>query len=340
MLHSLPSRAAEFTVVVTAMLLAACSKTADAPPPAEEAPVAATPPPVAAPEPPAAVPAPAPKQESVRAFTIGQAAAFALRDGGLELPNDNQVFGVGHTPAEVAAVLGAAGQPTDKLALSIAPLVVKSEDRVLLFDTGAGANFGPGAGKLLASMREAGIEPASVTDIFISHAHGDHVGGLVNAEGALNYPNATIHLSQPEWAFLTGLDAEKAKSIGLGNHDVLVAAMRAKVDAFAPGAEIVPRTVKAIAIEGHTPGHSGYLITSGAGSLLYVGDSMHHYVVSVQKPDWINNFDGDHAAAAKSRATLIAQLARSKQRVYAVHFPFPGIGTIEPKGESFIWVAE
>jgi glyoxylase-like metal-dependent hydrolase (beta-lactamase superfamily II) len=340
MQHSSPSRAASFTVLAAALLLAACSKTADAPAPAAEAPPAEAPAPAAAAAPAAAQPAPAPKEERVRAFTIGQATAFALRDGGIEVPNDNKVFGVGHTPAEVAAVLSAAGQPTDKLALSIQPLLVKSAERVLLFDTGAGTNFGPGAGKLQASLGEAGVDPASVTDIFISHAHGDHVGGLVNAEGALNFPNATIHISQPEWAFLTGLDAEKAKAVGVENHDALVAAMKTKLDAFAPGAEIVPGTVKAIAILGHTPGHSGYLITAGAGSLFYVGDSMHHFVISAQKPDWVNNFDGDHEIAAKSRAALIAQFARSKQRVYAVHFPFPGIGTFEQKGEGFVWVAE
>ena len=63
--------------------------------------------------------------------------------------------------------------------------------------------------------------------------------------------------------------------------------------AFKPGAELVPGTVKAIEIKGHTPGHSGYLITSAAASLLYVGDSMHHFVVSVQKPEWTIAFDGD-----------------------------------------------
>jgi glyoxylase-like metal-dependent hydrolase (beta-lactamase superfamily II) len=340
MLHSFTIRAASFAVVATAALLAACSKSADAPPPAAESPApAAAPPPAAVPAP-VAQPAPPPKEENVRAFTIGQAAAFALRDGRIELPNDTQVFGVGHTSAEVAALLSAAGQPTDKLVLSIAPLLVKSADRVLLFDTGAGANFGPGAGKLRASFAEAGIDPATVTDIFISHVHGDHIGGLVNAEGALNFPNATIHLSKPEWVYFTGLDAEKAKKVGVENHDALVAAMQPKVDAFAPGMEIVPGTVKAIAIEGHTPGHSGYLITSGAGSLFYVGDSMHHFVISVQRPEWTNNFDGAQDAAAKSRATLIAQLAKSKQRVYAVHFPFPGIGTIDQKGAGYVWVAE
>src|SRR5690606_25681542 len=117
-------------------------------------------------------------------FTIGALSAVALRDGALELPNDNKVFGVGHTPEEVAALLRSAGAPADKLHLSIQPLLVKTRDRVLLFDAGAGANFGPSAGKLRASLETAGVAPETVTDIFISHVHGDHVGGLIDAQGA------------------------------------------------------------------------------------------------------------------------------------------------------------
>ena len=98
--------------------------------------------------------------------------------------------------------------------------------------------------------------------------------------------------------------------------------------------------VKAVDIQGHTPGHSGYRITSGAASLLYVGDSVHHYVISVQKADWPMSFDGDQALGAKSRAALIADSATRAQRIYAVHFPFPGIGTFEKRGETHVWVPE
>jgi glyoxylase-like metal-dependent hydrolase (beta-lactamase superfamily II) len=315
-------------IIVTVSLIAACSKK-EAPPSAAAAPAEA----------PAPAPAPA-KVEGVEPIKIGDLSALALRDGGIELPNDNKVFGLEKTPEEVAAVLGAAGQPTDKLTLSIQPLLVKSADRVLLFDTGAGSNFGPGAGKLGESLTAAGIDASGVTDIFISHVHGDHVGGLVNAQGALAFPNATIHISKPEWTFLSGLKPEAAKELGLADQATLVAAMTPKVNAFAPNADLVPGVVQAVEIKGHTPGHSGYLITSGTNSVLYVGDSMHHYVVSVQKPEWTMGYDGDRKTGAASRAALVAKLAADGQRVFSVHFPFPGIGKIEKQGDQFVWVAE
>ncbi len=278
--------------------------------------------------------------EDVKTFAIGTLTATALRDGALDFPNDNAVFGQGHTPAEVAALLGAAGLPTDKLTLSLQPLLVKSADKVLLFDTGAASNFGPGSGKLPASLAAAGVDPASVTDIFISHAHGDHVGGLVNGANQLAFPNATIHFSAPEWKYLRELDAEKAKGIGLAQHAAFVAAITPKVSEFKPGADIIPGVVKAVDIKGHTPGHSGYLIGSGADSVLFIGDAAHHYVVSVQKPEWGNGFDGDGTTAAAGRKALIAENSAKGQRIYAVHFPFPGIGKFAKEGEGYVWVAE
>jgi len=314
--------------IVAAMALAACSKKAEAPPPE------------AAPPPAPVVEAPPPKPATFKDFMIGELSATALHDGGIEVPNDNKVFGVGHTPEEVAAVLSAGGEPTDKLKLSIQPLAVKTQDGVLLFDTGAGSSFGPTGGQLPTALADAGIDPKSVTDIFISHVHGDHVGGLVSADGALNFPNAKIHISKAEWKFLSTMKADLAKQIGLPTRDALVAAMKPKVDAFAPGAELIKGVVKAVDIKGHTPGHSGFKISSGPDSLLYVGDSMHHSLISVQRPDWPMSFDADQATGAKSRAALIAESAANGQRIYAVHFPFPGIGKFEKSGDGYVWLGE
>ena len=330
MLRRTSTLAATFIAIAAGLALTACSKTAEEPKETAAAPAPA----------PAAEPAPPPKVENSKALMVGDLQVMAVRDGFVEFPNDNKVFGVGKTPEDVAALLSGAGLPTDKLHLDVDPLLVQMVDRVLLFDTGAGSNFGPNAGQLLANLSAAGTDPKSVTDIFISHVHGDHVGGLVDANGALNFPNAKIHIAKAEWKFLEGLGAEKAKNIGVSNYDALVAGMKPKVDAFAPGSELVKGTVKAVDIKGHTPGHSGYLITQGPDSLLYVGDSMHHSIVSVQKADWPMNFDGDQATGAKSRAALIADSAAKGQRIYAVHFPFPGVGKFEKQGDQFVWVAE
>lgn len=325
-----------FVVLFAAVVVAACSSGRDSP----QTPARAAVTPSASVAPSASPSTVPPRSEEIERFTIGDLSAVALHDGTLNFPNDNKVFGVGRTPGEVAAVLEAAGAPADSLHLSIQPLLVKINDRVLLFDTGAGANLGPDAGRLPASLAAAGVDPRSVTDIFISHAHGDHVGGLVNAQGTLAFPNAAIHLSAPAWTYLKGMNAKSAETAAIAHHADLVAAITPKVVAFTPESEIIPGVVKAVDIPGHSPGHSGYIITSGQESLFYIGDALHHYVVSVRKPEWPNGFDSDPGSAATSRGALLEQSAESGQRLYAVHFPFPGIGRIEKRNGGLAWVPE
>jgi glyoxylase-like metal-dependent hydrolase (beta-lactamase superfamily II) len=274
------------------------------------------------------------------AFKIGSYSAFALKDGDIQEPNDGKSFVVGEPPAEVAAVLKAGGAPGDHFEFSIQPLLVRAGHRVLLFDTGAGTNIGATAGKLTQSMAAAGMDAASVTDIFISHAHGDHIGGLVTSAGKLTFPNASVHLSAPEWQWLSAMNPKDAKNIGLQDQAGLVAAIRPKVVSFQPGSVLVPGVVEAVEIKGHTPGHSAYQIGTDANTLLYIGDSMHSYVVSVRKPSWHVMFDTDQQVGAASRSALVARAALSGQRIYAVHFPFPGVGKIVQEKGGYAWAPE
>src|SRR5664279_2102453 len=275
--------------------------------------------------------APAATSGRAERVQIGALEAYALEDGHLVVPNDGQLLGFGRPPSEIADLLAAAGLARDPIQLDIECLLVDAGDRVILFDTGTGDTSLPDTGHLSRSLALAHVAPARVTDIFISHAHGDHVGGLVTRAGTLAFPAATIHMSAPEWAaFQANPDPDSKR---------LVAAITVKVSAFEPGAQVLP-IVKAIATPGHTPGHSSYEIGAAPDTLFYLGDVAHHSVISVQRPAWSIQVDFDRPAANATRRELLAKLAAEHTRVFAAHFPFPGLGRVDAEGPSLRWKPE
>ena len=276
--------------------------------------------------------APAEKSGRAERLQLGNLEAYALEDGHLVVPNDGQLLGFGRPPSETAEVLAAAGLPRDTIRLDIQCLLVKAGDRVILFDTGTGGDAAfADAGRLPRSLALAGVQLVAVTDIFISHAHGDHVGGLVTKAGALAFPAATIHMSAPEWAALQANTDEDSER--------LVAAIAPKVTPFEPGAQVLP-VVKAVATQGHTPGHSSYELGAEAEKMFYIGDLAHHSVISVQRPAWSIQVDVDRPAAEAMRQQTLAKLAADRTRVFAVHFPFPGVGHVVAEGQGLVWRPE
>jgi glyoxylase-like metal-dependent hydrolase (beta-lactamase superfamily II) len=258
------------------------------------------------------------------AFKIGDFDAFAVRDASIDIPNDAKIFGLDAGPAAVGAVLAKAGAPTDKIHLSIDALLVKANGRVVLLDTGVG----PGAhGVLMDGLAWIGVKPQQVSDVLITHAHFDHTGGLVGADGKSVFPKAVVHLSTKEWAYMQAQVPAIAKAIA------------AQVKTFEPGQTVVPG-ITAVAIDGHTPGHVGYEIESRGDRLLDIGDMAHSSIISLAEPDWIMGFDGDRELARKSRRDTLARLAKNQERVFAPHFPYPGVGVVQTAGEVFAWVPD
>lgn len=257
-------------------------------------------------------------------FTVGELKATALKDGGMAVPNNGNTLYPGVPVADVSKLLAAAGAPTDKFELSIQPLLVRSGNQLVLIDTGNGGD----RGGLPGSLKAAGVTPAQITDIVISHPHPDHISGLV-ANGAPAFANARVLIAPGAWA------AMQANPSLAG----LVTAITPKVVPFTEGGEVAPG-IRTRAILGHTPGHVGVELASRGERLLYVADTVHHYIVSLADPEMTIAFDGDEKTAEASRRALLTEAAKNGTRLYAVHFPFPGLGKVRAQGNGFVWLPE
>jgi glyoxylase-like metal-dependent hydrolase (beta-lactamase superfamily II) len=268
---------------------------------------------------PAAVPA------GAQGFKIGALQATALHDAQFVVPNDGKLFGVDSGPAAVGELLKANQLAEDRITLSVNALLVRSGTKVILFDSGLGPKAG---GSLMSSLAAAGVTPGEVTDVLITHVHGDHVGGLADS-GRLAFPNAVIRMSSAEWAWM------KSQSSAAE----LVNVLDGHVETFTPGMPVVPG-VRSIALNGHTPGHVGYEISSGTQKLLDIGDLAHSSVISLQRGDWTMQFDNDSATAKATRKATFARLAKTHELLFAPHFPFPGVGRIVAAGTAYSWVPE
>jgi len=268
---------------------------------------------------------PAAVAPAATSFQVGSIAVTSLSDTVYVLPNDGKIFGVGAGPQAVATVLGAANAPADVITLPVDALLVRDSSRVVLIDSGLGPKLN---GALMASLKLTGVKATDVTDVLITHPHPDHIGGLLSADGRSAFPKARIRFSAPDWKYL------KAQAEQAG----LVKAIQTQVQTFEPGATITP-SIASVSLPGHTPGHVGYRITSGNDSLLDVGDVAHSSIISLAEPDWGMGFDQDSALAKATRRQALADFAKTQQLIFAPHFPYPGIGTVETSGEGFTWHA-
>jgi glyoxylase-like metal-dependent hydrolase (beta-lactamase superfamily II) len=269
-------------------------------------------------------------------FMIGTMAATIVSDGPLTLHAPDKTF-VGPGAAALDASLTASGQSADRIRVEQNCLLLETAGQKVLFDNGLGSEklYGPDSGRLLDSLREAGVAPSEIDAVVLTHAHSDHCWGTMADDGTPNFPNATLYLSQAELDFWTSAASEPrmARSIaGVRKH---ILPLRERIRLVRDGEEFLPG-VHALATPGHTPGHLAFLFD---GDWCLTGDVAFHDPLSYAFPEAESVYDTDRDLGVRTRRTLLDRLVAEHLAVIGYHHPWPGLGVVERAGGTYRFVA-
>lgn len=284
--------------------------------------------------------APPPQAPGFYRFRVGGFTITTVHDGFFARPLEGFVR---NAPlAEVQAAAAASFLPTDRQVIPFTITFVSRGDTLAVFDAGNGVTpAGATAGRMIANMAAAGIDPARVTHVIQSHFHGDHVNGLLNATNGRAFPNAAVLVPEPEWAWWT-TEANQTRSPegqrgNFANVARRFAPYQGVVTPFRPGTEVIPG-ITSVAAFGHTPGHTVFRVADGDAQMMFLADVTNRPEIMMANPDWQIVFDFDGDAAAATRRRVLDMVATDRIRVTGYHYPFPANGYVAKQGNGFRFV--
>ncbi len=284
----------------------------------------------------------APTNAAVYHFKVGDFNAMVVSDGTLSFPAS--FFVPKADPKAVTAVLTEHFLSPEDVFAHVNALYIETGEHRVLIDTGAGNLFGPTAGHLLENLEAAGVATTDIDTVILTHAHPDHIGGILDADGQLRLPNARFYISQVESDFWTTDTVEMPKSLlDEETRSGLIAtakghltAIRDRTTLIAMGDEVIPH-IQAVDSAGHTPGQTSYLITSGEESLLATGDVFFSDPLNLENPDWEVVFDDDPVQGVMARRELLDTATAERRLLLVPHMPFPGLGHVRTQGNAYGW---
>lgn len=276
-------------------------------------------------------------------YKVGDAQVTVVSDGANTFPL-SEGFVANVKKDDVSAALDKAFLPKDKVTIHFAPLVINSGGKVIVIDTGNGATaFANSKGKVglfAMNMMAAGFDPKTVDMVVISHFHGDHVNGLLAADGTPAFPNAEVLVPAAEYKFWMD-DGEMSRASGdrmtglfKNNRNIFEAGLKKKVTPYEWGKDVAPGLLAVEAI-GHTPGHTSYVLSSGDDKVFIQSDVTNLPALFATNPGWHLMFDQDPKQAETTRRKVYDMLAAEKMRVQGFHYPFPGLGNIQKDGDGY-----
>jgi glyoxylase-like metal-dependent hydrolase (beta-lactamase superfamily II) len=270
---------------------------------------------------------------------LGDVEIVAICDGTVSINMGKLLTNT--TPARVDELLKRSFL-ADPMEVSVNAYLVNTGTKLVLIDAGAGNLFGPTMGNVAANLKAAGYHPEQVDEIYITHMHGDHIGGLMAGE-RLAFPNAVVRADKREsdyWLNSAGNDgAPESVKNGMKSAKAMIDPYIAagKFKTFDGSGELAPG-IKAVSTYGHTKGHTIYVVESKGQKLAIVGDLMHVAAVQFADPSVTIQFDTDPATAAVERKKVYAEGAEQGFWLAAAHLSFPGIGRIRADSPGYVYV--
>jgi glyoxylase-like metal-dependent hydrolase (beta-lactamase superfamily II) len=278
-------------------------------------------------------------------FRIGTAECTALYDGIWEKVHDPAYF-KNASIEQTKQALAAAGLTTAFVPISISAYVVKINGKLTLCDAGGGGQvqaFNPQSvfvsGKMITNMRAAGIDPARIETILISHFHPDHIFGLLTGKtNAPVFPNAEIIVPAAEYKWWTDPSL-------IGRLPEARRPLAQRIQAVIPkwknvlpveGEDEVVPGIRFVAVPGHTPGHTAFHVSSGNAQLMISSDAVYMPALVGVNPDWQGVYDQDGPMAEASRRKLLDRAIADNMTVCGSHFPWPGVGRFAKDGTGYV----
>lgn len=271
---------------------------------------------------------------------LGGGELISLSDGNLQLPLSLIVPDTIEEP-ERSSFLQSHNLGPDSLSPDCNITLWRTGDRAVLFDVGAGPLFPVGGGQLIDSLDQAGIDPSEITDVVFTHAHPDHLWGVIDDFDEITFPEAQFHMPGKELDYWLSPDtlsktpeARKSFVVGAQNRLPLI---EERLSTFNWGDEVLPG-IEAIDTHGHTPGHTSFMLHAGGESMFVVGDALANMALSFERPRWPSGSDQDPQAGIATRLTMLDRLAQDKSALIGYHLPYPGIGYVEKNGDAFRFI--
>lgn len=282
---------------------------------------------------------PATKQvPSAYRYKVGDAEVTVISDGIRTMPLSDTF--VRNQPREaVNAALRAAFLPENQVTINFNTLMVNTGGKLVMIDTGNGPAQGT-VGLTQGTLSAIGTDPKTVDAVVISHFHGDHINGLLTADGQPAFPNAQVMVPEAEWAFWMDEGnmsrAPEAMKAAFQNVRRVFKPFEGKVERYGWDKEVVPGLTP-VATTGHTPGHTSFRLASGDKTLFVQSDVTNLPSLFLRNPGWHVMFDMDAAKAEETRRRVYDMASADRMMVAGYHFPFPAAAYVSKDGAGYAY---